>query len=414
MAKALTTASVGRLKPNPARRIEVPDGLLPGLYLIIQPSGARSWAVRYRSGGRTRKLTLGGYPALELGDARNAARAALEAASKGADPAGQKKKRRELAPQRTFIGVARSYLERDAIENRSRLETARLLGLRPSIDDPTEFVPIPKGIAGAWSHRDIGEIAREDVLGEIDTIMDRGSGIAANRTLAALRRMFNWSVERGLIASAPTAGVTPPAQEVTRDRVLTDDETKWLWAAASEIGYPFGTIVKLLMVTGQRRSEVAGMSRREFALDRWVIPSTRAKNGQLHEVPLTKLATRVLDEVPPELDDLLFTTTGTIPVSGWSRAKARMDAAMLTVAREERRDLNLEIAPWTFHDERRTVASGMARLGVAVHVVEKQLNHRTGTIRGVAAIYNRHEYWPERVAAAEVWASYLQKLIGDV
>jgi integrase len=422
MTKALTVAALSRLKPNPDKRIERPDGLIAGLYFIIQPSGVRSWAVRYRAGGRTRKLTLGGYPTLSLEKAREEARDALLAAKRGADPAAAKaaQKREEqsgaIADRLGFDGVARRYLARDAKGNRSWIETARLLGLRPTETaptDPAKFEAVKDGIVSAWSKRLIGEIGRGDVIDRLDRIIDRGSPIAANRTLAALRRLFNWAIERGLIDKSPCAGVKPPGEERSRDRVLSDQEARWMWLAADSLGYPFGPVAQLLLVTGQRRDEVADMTRGEIEGDVWTIPRDRAKNDVAHAVPLPELALGIVEKLTPTpgAAGYLFTTTGEAPVSGWSRFKTNLDAKMLEIARQETQNPDLTIAGWTLHDLRRSCASGMASLGMPVHVVEKHLNHRSGTISGVAAVYLRHSYWTERVNAAKAWAEHLERIV---
>ena len=395
---------------------------MTGLYHVIQPSGARSWAVRYRSAGAPKKLTLGSYPALELDDARTAAKAALIAAQRGADPAAAKAEKRraersgEALDTLGFDSVVRRYLARDAKNNRSWLEAARLLGLKPGEDggaDPKTFDVVPKGVIADWGRRPITEIKRGEIIERLDAIVDRGAPIAANRTLAALRRLFNWSIERGLIEASPCAAVKAPAPEQSRDRVLNDDEIRWMWRASQSVGYPFGPIVRLLLLTGQRREEVGGMAEQELEGSSWTIPAARAKNSKAHQVPLSSSAIAELDALPKIAGKkrLLFTTTGETSVSGWSRAKQQIDAAMLAVAREERRDPKFDIPDWTLHDLRRTAASGMARLGQPVHVVERLLNHRTGTIRGVAAVYNRHDYWVERVAAVGSWANYLSTIV---
>jgi integrase len=422
MSKALTDAALTRLKPAAGKRREVPDGLMTGLYFVIQPSGARSWAVRYRAAGAPKKLTLGTYPALGLDDARTEAQAALLAAKRGADPAAAKAEHKraersgETADRLGFDAVARRYLSRDAKKNRSWLETARLLGLKPGAEgseDPKTFVSIPGGIVADWADRMISEIKRGEIIERLDAIVDRGAPIAANRTLAALRRLFNWTVERGLLEVSPCSAVKAPSPEISRDRVLSDDEVRWAWQAAGGMGYPFGPIVKLLLLTGQRRDEVAGMSEHELDGAVWTIPGARAKNRQQHAVPLAPTSVAIIGTAPKikGAAKLVFTTTGESAVSGWSRAKANLDAAMTQIARKETGDADLTIPAWTLHDLRRTAASGMARLGIAVHVVEKLLNHRSGTIKGVAAVYNRHSYWDERVAAAGAWASYLDHLV---
>jgi len=431
MARALTVKSLEKLKPDPERRREVPDGLLQGLYHIIQPSGARSWAVRYRAAGRPRKLTLGAYPALELSDAREAAGEALRAAARGEDPATAKQLARRAAKAegaadlQLFGNVARTFLARHAkSKNRSWRETARLLGLVPdrtkpeTATDPLEFGAAKGGIADKWVTRHIGEIERGDVIALLDDIVDRGAPIAANRTLAALSKLFSWATERGLIGSSPVTAVRPPAPEVSRDRALSDDEIRWFWKATEQVGYPFGWLAQVLLLTGQRRDEVAGMTAGELDGMKWLIPRDRAKNNHAHVVPLSEKVLATLEAAPRIVGpkSFIFTTTGETPVSGWSRAKNRLDQEMLAAARREAVERGddpetVSIPRWTLHDLRRTAASGMARLGIAVHVVERLLNHRSGTIRGVAAIYNRHDYWTEREAASEAWGRYVGSLV---
>ena len=185
------------------------------------------------------------------------------------------------------------------------------------------------------------------------------------------------------------------------------------------MGFPFGPFVQALILTAQRRDEVAGMRRRELkdggAL--WTIPGERTKNGVEHDVPLVPAAQSLVASVPRVVaTDYLFTTTGKGPVSGYSKAKQRLDATILAIARKAAADrgenpAEVIIQPWRLHDLRRTAASGIARLGVPVHVIESILNHRSGQISGVAAVYNRHSYLPEKRRALESWANYLLQLV---
>jgi integrase len=188
-----------------------------------------------------------------------------------------------------------------------------------------------------------------------------------------------------------------PMKESARDRVLSDDEIGKLIAFAQSDGYPFGAIYQLLLLTGQRRGEVSAMRWSELDLNRriWMIPSDRAKNGHAHEVPLSDFVLRILREVPRFLhSDFVFTTSGRSPVSGFGRAKRRYEHA-------------LGASDWRVHDLRRTAASGMARLGIPPHVIEKVLNHRTGIISGVAAIYNRYGYIEEKRDALGRWGEWV-------
>lgn len=425
MAKALTVAAVEKLKPEAVRR-EIPDTKPSGLYLIIQPTGSKSWAVRYRFGGRSRKLTLGSYPALDLVKARKRASDALTAAADGKDPAALKIKDREaarLAERDLFSELAKDFILKKLRRNERRTwrETASLLGLRAIPDKPDEFELVRKaddkkgrgrkrtrdGLAYRWRNRTVHDITKRDVSDELDAL----APIMANRTLSALKNMFGWLIERGVLASSPIAGMKPPTKEETRERVLTDDEIKLLWKAADDTGYPFGPFTKLLLLTAARRDEVAGMTEDEIDLDAktWTIPKERAKNKKAHVVPLSDTAVAVIEALPKIVgqDGLLFTMTGVTPISGFSKARNALHAKMLELADGE------EIPHWVFHDLRRTAASGMAKLKVAPHVIEAVLNHQSGTIRGIAKVYNRNTYEPEKRVALDAWARYIEHLTDE-
>lgn len=390
----LTTAAIERTKPTSTRR-EIPDDLCPGLYLVVQSSGLKSWALRYRrnSDGKTRKLTLGRFPALDLSSARGAAREALSAVQTGSDPAGDKSARKARGegddnPLATEAVIAR-FLSDGCSQHRSQSETARLLN---------------KEVLPHWRGRTIDSIKRADVVDLIWRLKDRGTLVQANRLFARLRRLFNWTVEFGLLETSPMDGLKRPASEQERDRVLDDEELAAIWRACDSIGWPFGQLVQLLILTGQRRDEVAGMRWGEIDLtDRiWRLPAERMKNGDAHDVALSDTAMEILDDLPRINDSVLvFTTNGETPVSGFSRAKSRIDHAS-------------GVDGWKLHDLRRTCATGMARLNVPPHVADKVLGHKQGAIKGVARIYNRFEYADERRAALEAWARYVESLIRPI
>jgi integrase len=249
-------------------------------------------------------------------------------------------------------------------------------------------------------------------------MVDRGSPINANRLLAVLRRMFNWSVERGLIERSPCEKLKAPAAETARDRVLSDDEIRSTWQAFESISWPFGRIAQLLLLTGARRDEIAGARWSEIDLDAktWTVAKERSKNGVAHEIPLSEAAIRMIKGLPRiggKGDGFVFTTTTRAPVSGWSRAKSHVDKAVLAVMQAGFGLADSPAAPahWTFHDLRRTAASGMAGIGIAPHVVEAVLNHRSGTIKGVAAVYNRYTYAVEKRQALDAWARRLNAIV---
>lgn len=412
MAKSLTVKGVEAIKPGAVRR-EISDGALPGLYLIVQPSGAMSWAVRYRYGNRPRKMTIGPYPVFSLARAREAAGAALRAVSEGRDPGAEKlaKVAARLDAANLATAVLDEFLQR-YVRVKNRESTAR---------DTSRF--IDNEVRPKWKHRQIQTITKRDIVELLDSIVDRGAPASANRVHAILRRFFNWAVERDIVQTSPVATVPAPTPEISRDRVLASDEIRLVWMAAERIGWPFGAMVKLLLLTGQRRDEVSRAVRAEFDLvaenPHWTIPKERAKNGKAHVLPLPRQVVEILEGLPvvEGKAKLIFTTTGKTPISGFSRAKQNLDDEMLALARDEAVQRGedpetVEVKPWRFHDLRRTAASGMASLGFPVHVVEAVLNHKSGQIKGVAAVYNRYDYADEKRQAVTAWATAVQDLVG--
>jgi integrase len=221
----------------------------------------------------------------------------------------------------------------------------------------------------------------------------------ANRVLAAVRKFFNWCIGRGILEVSPCTGITAPAREQARHRVLSDEELAAVLQGAQAIGFPFGSIVEALALTGQRREEVGRMAWEHLDLARgvWVIPGEHAKNGKPHPVHLSPPALTLLKSLP-RTGELVFSTDGKPPFQGYSKAKARLDNVS-------------GVEGWTLHDLRWTVVSGMARLGIAPHVADKILNHQSGTISGVAAVYQRHEFMKERKHALETWGEHIQTLL---
>lgn len=392
MAKVLTAAFVEKVRPTETRR-EIADGGLTGLFLIVQPSGKKSWACRYRHHRRSRKYTIGTYPIFSLAEAREAARKVLREASEGLDPAARK--RAAASTDLMFEVVSQEFLKNHAYAKRSESyarETERLLA--------REVIP-------KWGKRQISEITPDDVEDILTSIVDRGAGILANRTLAALRKLFNWAATppRRYVASNPCAGFARPASEVSRDRVLSDIELRALWNAIVSLPPHFAGFARMLILTGQRRAEVANMRWCEIDGKVWTIPGARTKNGKAHLVPLSKMALDSLVAVPHTQNkgDFIFCTNGRSPISGFSKMKRQVDVAMAA----ELQDLE----PWRLHDLRRTVASGMARLKIPQPVVDKHLNHKGGAVSGVSAVYNRHEYFGERSVAVDAWAQHVEGLI---
>jgi integrase len=389
MARALTTRAVETTKPGLKRR-EIPDRHMPGLYLVVQPqpSGAKGWAVRYRHAGTPRKHTLGAYPAIDLKAARELASKALRAVAEGRDPGREKIQERAAQPD-TVESVARQFIERHcnrANRPRTARETQRLLDLH---------------VLPRWRTRLAREITRRDVLDLLDRVVDAGKPIAANRTFSAVRKMFNWAVARDIISASPCAGVKPPTPERSRDRLLDDSELRDVWRAAAKMGGPFGTLVRLLILSGQRRDEVARMRWDEIDLDRrmWTLGRERVKTDTRHDVPLSHSAVVILQALPRIGNEYVLTTNGEAPSSNYGKNKRRLDALLP------------DMPPWRLHDIRRSVASGMARLGVNLPVIEKVLNHSGGSFAGIVGVYQRYDFAREKASALQRWADHVERLV---
>jgi integrase len=409
--KDLTELAIEKMKPGATRR-EVPDGRVRGLFLIIQPqeSGRRSWAFRYRYNGISRKLTLGPYPAISLSKARDLANRAIVAVTEGSDPATEKQAAKAAARKESELPIHDRI--KDPVESNDIVTLFIKRYCEPNVRKShlreTERI-LRSEVQRIWEKRRLSEITPADVLALLDGIMDRGAPIQANRTLAALRKLCNWAVERQILKVSPCDGIKAPAGERSRERILSDEELRQIWIAAATIGWPFGPLIHVLMLTGQRRSEVSHMCWAEvdFEKRKWTIPSERAKNGIAHEVPLSDAVIQIISKLPrikgKSDSTFVFSTTGDTAVSGFGLAKRRIDEFVAQSLPK--------IAGWVIHDIRRTVASKMGELGIAPHVIDSILNHKSGTIRGVAAVYNRYEYAHEKRAALAMWADYVERFV---
>ena len=407
MARALTTRTVETVKPNPDKRVEISDAGCTGLFLVIQPSGSKGWALRFRFEGRPTKLTLGRWPAMGLAAAREAAGAALDEVAHGRNPAAAKQAEK-AAQQDAHLN------ERDKVKTLVEQFDRRHLSALKSGRQARAF--LDRFVVAAWGERDVQTITKRDIVDLLDQVVDSGRATTANRVLAHTKKFFNWLVERDVLTASPATSVKPPVKEVSRDRVLSDDEIVWLWTACDRAGEPFGPMAKLLLLTGQRLNEVAQMTEAEIAGgDVWHLSSARTKNGRAHDVPLSEAARTVLAEKPRVSGKAgyIFTTTGETPVSGFDRALKTISAEMAKVAAEARSDgaEPVEIPHWTFHDLRRTLATGLARMGVPLRVTEAVLNHVSGSAAGIVSVYQRHDFAPEKAQAIEAWGRRVMALV---
>jgi len=380
---ALTDVQIRNAKPHAGSQYELWDSKIPGFGVRVSPSGTKAFVLVYRHQGRRRRMTLGRYPDLSLSDARKEAQISRSSLAQGLDPLRQKSADRITDDQR-FGNVVSEFIERHAKrKTKSWQQTQQIL--------EKEFV-------AAFGRRPIDEVTKGDVLGVLERMIDRGAPVAANTAFRTVRKLFNWLVEQGVLSQSPLIGLREPTRVADRDRVLADEELGAVWKAAGEIGYPYGSIIKLLLLTGQRRDEVAQMRWDEIDLEaaHWSIPGPRTKNGKPNEVPLSSLAVDLLAATPDFGAGFVFPARGNPEkaFSGFSKAKLSLDQRSNT-------------SEWRLHDLRRTMATGLARLGTDPHVVEHILNHQTGTMSQIAKIYNRHAYLPEKAKALQIWADHI-------
>ncbi len=396
-AKRLTSAGVARIKAS-GKRIEIADTQVRGLRLVVQPSGRKSWALRYRLAGKTAKFTLGSWPDLDVTDVRSEAVMALKQIAQGAHPLAA----RRTAEAYTVDSVVADWFKRDQDGNRTVEEVRRAF---------------KKDILPAWGNRPIASITRPDVIAVLDAIADRGARVQTRRVHAYLHRLFRWSVGRGIIAANPVADLPKPGAEIPRDRILSDDELARVWRAASTLAYPFGPAFRLLILTGARRSEIVSLSWDEVDEEAGAIHlnGVRTKNGKPHSIPLSKPALTIVDGLPHigrASNGYVFTTTGRKPVGTISKAKALLDelaagidGAGKTLDEPER------IVPWRTHDLRRTVATNLQRLGTRLEVIEAVLGHVGGSRSGIVGVYQRYSFDDEARRALDAWGRRVTELV---
>ncbi|PYF02545.1 site-specific recombinase XerD [Rhodopseudomonas faecalis] len=429
MRKPLSAVAITGAKPKP-KRYAITDVGHPGLRLLVYPSGEKSFAFRYKrpDTGRDVTLTLGpaaGPGAITLSQARDLASDARRKRATGDDPA---------ATRRAERAAKMAQIEAEEKEARRRDNVVALVLDRYYRDKVNgmksagELKRLLSKELGVWSKRRVDDISRADAIRLIDAIKDRGTPVLANRTRAAARTFFGWCIDKALIEENPFERTKPVATETPRDRTLSDPELRVLLLAIDRMDWPWRPFFRLLLILGQRRDEVAGMNWEELDLAStnpvWVLPATRSKNGREHAIPLPPQAVAILSSIDRVhvLDSktgklfespFVFTTTGKTPISGFSNAKERLDADMRKIACEEAEKLGIRplvIAPWRLHDFRRSIASGMAELGVSVSVAEKVMNHVSGTFAGIVGVYQRHDFFAEKRHALNLWADHLSGL----
>jgi integrase len=387
MPRAKLTKGVIDSLPIPQSDIVYWDAALPGFGVKVTPKGRKVFLVLYRTGGagsKLRKYTIGPYGRVTLHQARAAAQKVFTAKLEGRDPAAEKRERKRRLVADRVEDLLEIFVEQRLSQNRSGAEIGRLLR---------------REIGKTWAGRSIHEIAKRDVVEVVSAIEQRGASIAANKALKSIKMFLRWCVGRAILDQSPAEGVPTPTKEVARDRVLSDEELASVILGARQIDERYGGIVELLALTGQRREEVAKLAWEEldFSQRVWTIPKHRTKNAKPHVVHLSDQSMAILQRIEKH-GPHAFAFYGSKPFDRFATAKRKLDELS-------------GVTGWRLHDLRRTCVSGMARLRIAPHVADKILNHQSGTISGVAAVYQRHDFLRERKDALERWGTHVGKLV---
>ncbi len=383
-----TDRTVTNLKPKGSKQVDYFDTATRGFGLRVSPGGTKTWFVKYVFDGTQRRDGLGEYPAVKLAEARTMALDVKHKLAFGIDPRLERRMARARR-QDTFGTVAAEFIKRHTSRNRRGGETAQII--------ERELLPM-------WGDRAISDITRRDVVEVLDGVMDRGTPYAANHLLAIVRKLFNWAIERGIVETTPVSNLSAPGKETKRDRTLSDDEIQTLWQSCDAVGWPFGLFVQLLLLTAQRRGELASVKWDDLSgMDGdqpvWTLAREATKADRAHSVPLSPQAVHIFEGLP-RTGEFVFSTgrRADKPLSGFSRPKKRLD--MVT-----------GLTDWRIHDLRRSAASIMARLNTPPHVLSRVLNHAPSQQEGVTAVYNRYAYEPEKRHALEALGHFVENLV---
>lgn len=403
------------------------DSELKSFGVRVTAAGAKAYIYRYRMGGRRtpeKRITIAKCGALTPDQARKIAKEKAAMVFQGIDPRAQKEASEE---------AARQHLENDKKLSFSSY-CEKYLEERVKIEIPRSYTSIRSCLRlhakTFFENKPINQITKKDITDAIDNIPKNKQSVK-NQTYIALSKLFKWAVSRGEIEYSPLDGMTPPKPPKKRKRILSDSEMILALNSARMMESIFSSYFELLAITGQRRSEVAGLDWSELNRQErmWTLPEERCKNGVTHLVPLSTMAVGILDRLAGVTDHqkptwpqkgLVFTTTGKTPISGFSRAKQQLDATMLKLAKAKAVEAGddpdvVEIADWRIHDLRRTMATGFQKLGVRFEVTEATLNHISGMSRaGVAGVYQQHDWKEEKREALEKWSQHCEKLLAGM
>jgi integrase len=359
------------------------DDDVPGFGVRVREGGSRTFVFQYKLGAKQRRLALGLVSAIDIAKARDNAKNLYARVRLGEDPAGDKAATKAKA-HRTFEAVAEDYLDYQKEDIRERTYAGVAHHLRKH--------------ARPLHRLHLEKISRADIATCIGGVRRNSGSVTGNRVRATLSAFFGWAVAEGLVDANPVLG-TNRTEEKPRERVLSPAELRVIWRSCRSADH-FGAIVKLLMLTGQRAGEIGGLRRSELKGDLIALPGERTKNARPHTVPLSTAARAILASIEERAGRDLIFGFGDGPFSGWSKAKNTLDAAIKEAT-------GAELPHWTLHDLRRSFATHAAEIGIQPHIIEVILNHISGHRAGVAGVYNRALYEPEKRQALDRWADTL-------
>jgi integrase len=381
------------------------DAELKGFGLRVTKRGARIFLYQYRLGPKVRRIAIGEWPTTTAIRARKLAETLRGAVKGGADPVADAKARRS----------ATLHAEQEAKRNRATraFTVGKLIdewqAIRLSSKRSSYRTVAPKRLRVAladWVGLPASELTRSAVVRVLDHTASENGAVSANRLRAYGRAAFGWAFSRGTIDINPFDGLPKMESETPRDRVLSDPELARIWAASELLAEPWRSILLMLILTGQRRGEVTGMAWEELSDDRgtWTLPSSRTKNAQTHDVPLSQAAQELVRETARFVGcGHVFSRGRPKPPSGFGKVKVRLDALLQS-------DGLSPPKPWRLHDIRRSVATGLQRLGVRLEVTEAILNHTSGSRSGIVGVYQRHKWTEEKKAALDAWANHVTSI----
>ena len=387
--KKLTDTGIAKITPPASGRLDIADSVTTGLVLRVTSSGVKTWCFVYRFGNQQRRMTLGRYPDIDLVKARKMVRQGKEDIALGNDPYTMREEKIIAQMNIAEAGITISDIYKDFLELYVKENHKRVRETEGWFDN--HIIP-------ALGDKPAKEVSRKDVIRLIDELKASKRPSAANHVLSHLRKMYSWAVERDIVEFNPCTNISKPVPIKERERVFTRDELQSFWEACNAVGFPYGPLCQILLLTGQRCNEIATIKKSYISYDEKIIrlPAENVKAGRTQDIPLSDLALSILKAMPEFKGPYIFTTChGKKPVAGFARMKHKF-----------KKHFKAEL--WRYHDLRRCAATGMAELSIPLHTISRVLGHAEG---GVTKIYARHSYLPEKRRALDLWADHLRDIV---